>query len=411
MQPVTLHHHLEACGIDNPDASLWKLWFTKDESRSIKRCYILQILILLFIIMPIISFFLSLAVNNVFILLKCSINFKAWASGLVFGLASAIAFGMGLALVFGTLSGTVFALSFGIVFSVALSGIFCLTFGIPIPEISDVYSNRITGEPMGAIIAVSVIASVIVIVALVGSAIAFCLAFCVALAAALGGNKSAAFCLAVNAIFGMGIILIFDVAFGVVYGVVSIIMVIRFPLYLLEVLVQIFLYMKQKALNISTLDSVPVLYHELSYLPHPFLGSHILLNAETDPALVKRVLEACKIAPGQRRTGQFALAHLQARELKKQLQQQQFGEILELKGQWLPGVEGAESSLLALREVARYLNSAEKSEILHQRLQHLTQAETSLNSVKNQLLSDKSYLSHALRGSLPTWEKVIADLR
>ncbi|OQX25801.1 MAG: hypothetical protein BWK80_13785 [Desulfobacteraceae bacterium IS3] len=200
----------------------------------------------------------------------------------------------------------------------------------------------------------------------------------------------------------------FNLSAGLATASVFIIVNFRLPLYLLEALLQIFLYMSQKALKISTLSSVPVLYHELSYLPHPFLGSHILLNAETDPALVKRVLEACKIAPGQQRAGQFALAHLQARE---QIQQQQFEQSLELKGQWLPGVEGAASSLLALREVARYLNSAEKSEIVHQRLQHLTQAETSLNSVKNQLLSDKSYLSHALRTTLPAWEKVIGDMR
>jgi len=201
------------------------------------------------------------------------------------------------------------------------------------------------------------------------------------------------------------------VAVGVAVGVAFIIMLFRLPLYAYEALKESFLYMIQNIFNRSTLGSVPVLYHDLSYLPHPFLGSHILLNAETDPALVKRVLEACKIAPGQRRAGQFALAHLQARELEKQVRQQQFEQSLELKGQWLPGVEGAETSLLALREVARYLNSAEKSEIVHQELQHLKQAETSLNSVKNQLLSDKSYLSHALRGTLPTWENVIADMR
>jgi len=418
MQPVTLHHHLKACGIDDPDAPIWRLWWAK-ENRTITRRYARQILILVFITMPTGSFFLSLAVNDVFILLRFSINFEAWGFGLVFALISALAFGMGLTFVFGTASGTVFSLYFGIGFSVALSAVFGLVLGIPVPDIS--YLHSVDGKLMDAIMAESVIAMTILMFAIFLSALVFCLTLCIAFCAALGWNKSVAFCLVVAAVFGVLVGAIFgltDVFFGVATGIAVaaafIIIIFRIPLYLLEALAQIFLYMKQNALNVSTLGSVPVLYHELSYLPHPFLARHILLNAETDPALVRRVLDACAIAPGQRRAGQFALAHLQARELEKQIRQHQFGEILELKGQWLPGlpgVDGAASSLLALREVARYLNSAEKSEILHQSLQHLTQAETSLNSVKNKLLSDKSYLSHALRGTLPTWENVIADMR
>jgi len=408
MQPVTLHRHLKACGIDDPDAPIWMLWWAK-ENRTIKRRYARQILILVFITMPIVSFFLSLAVNDVFILLRYSINFNAWALGIVFGLVSALAFGMGLILVFGTVSGTVFSLSFGIGFSVALSAVFGLVLGIPVPDISDVHT--VAGGPMGDIMAVSVIAATVVTFAIFLSGLFFCITFCNAFCAASGLNKNVAFCFAVASLFGAGFGEIFNLSAGLATASVFIIVNFRLPLYLLEALLQFFLYVREKILKIQTLNFIPVLYHELSFLPHPFLARHILLNAENDPALVRRVLDACAIAPGQQIVGQFALAHLQARELEKQIQQHDFANILELQGQWLPGVEGAASSLLALREVARYLNSAHKTKISYQRGEHLENADKVLSALENQLIGDLSFLGSALKNTLPAWKAVIAELR
>ncbi len=188
MQRATLYHHLKACGIDDPDAPIWRLLWLAKENRPIKRRYARQILILVFITMPIVSFFISLAVNDVFILLRFSINFEAWALGLVFALVLALAFGMGLTLVFGTVFGTIFSLSFGIGFSVALSAVFSLVLGIPVPDIS--YLHTVDGKLWNAIIAESVIAATIFSFAIFLSALVFCLTFCIAFfCATLGWNK------------------------------------------------------------------------------------------------------------------------------------------------------------------------------------------------------------------------------
>ena len=58
MQPITLSHQLKACGIDDPDARLLKLWFDKDETRPMKRQYVKYLLTLLLIMMPITSLLL-----------------------------------------------------------------------------------------------------------------------------------------------------------------------------------------------------------------------------------------------------------------------------------------------------------------------------------------------------------------
>ncbi len=90
--------------------------------------------------------------------------------------------------------------------------------------------------------------------------------------------------------------------------------VFRLPVYAAEVLWQTLCYLVQKVADKPTLRFVPVLYHNLSYLPHPFLAKHIILNAEKYPVLVGEVLSACDIAPGQRHAGKAVLDILKDRK-------------------------------------------------------------------------------------------------
>jgi hypothetical protein len=86
----------------------------------------------------------------------------------------------------------------------------------------------------------------------------------------------------------------------------------RFHIYLLECLGQSLLYLCQHLAAEQTLKFSPILHHNLIYFPLPFLASHIVLTGQTDPALARRALDACAIAPGQHEIGRIALARLQA---------------------------------------------------------------------------------------------------
>ncbi len=177
------------------------------------------------------------------------------------------------------------------------------------------------------------------------------------------------------------------VAVGVAGGVAGGVTVIRLPLYPLEALIQILLYfLVSNNREIATLRYSPVLFHDLSYVPYPFLVRHIVLTAERDPALVRRVLEACAIAPGQRRAGRTALARLQARELTALGRNNRFEDAVQLEGQWLPGVEGADPMLLAFRETARYLLAADNAGNPHHQMEHLKRAQKNWRLLKTNSL-------------------------
>ncbi|MEN8221339.1 MAG: hypothetical protein ABFS56_34330 [Pseudomonadota bacterium] len=84
----------------------------------------------------------------------------------------------------------------------------------------------------------------------------------------------------------------------------------RLPIYPIEALWQIICYTLQKTTHLSTLRFVPVIYHNLSFFPHPFLARHIVLGAKTDPKMAQKVIDACAFSPGQRRAGEIALARI-----------------------------------------------------------------------------------------------------
>jgi hypothetical protein len=213
--------------------------------------------------------------------------------------------------------------------------------------------------------------------------------------------------------FGVAVDVAIDVADGVAdVSFIPISANLRLILfYPIELLLQLIFYTVQILTNRSTLHLVPVLYHELSYFPHSFLLRHILINADTHPKTVARVLDACAIAPGQQRIGQTALAHLQANELATLAKNHQFQSVIDLQSQWLSGVESADKKLLAFRDTARYLQAALNNKTAYHRLQHIKSAEKALTALTNQLRSDDSLLARLLTNTLHTWQNVTARLR
>jgi hypothetical protein len=143
----------------------------------------------------------------------------------------------------------------------------------------------------------------------------------------------------------------------------------------------------------STLAWTPVLYHELSLLPIPFLEGHILAEADANPALASRVLDACSIALGQRRIGRRAEAKLRARELARLARANDFQAVAELRGFWLPGVQGADPLLLSFSEAGRYLAATNAAFSPHHRLKHLDGLALQLTGIENQLRAKRDALT------------------
>jgi hypothetical protein len=460
MQPVTLHHRLKACGIKEPNALLLKLWHTVGENRTVKHQYVLKLITVLLWIIPLVTLFTLVLFNT----LGYSIPFVTWAFaplvimllaiivcvvvsavfGMVFGIAASIVVSVVIAVVFGMINGVVpeglegmtdivitpsMGLFVGIIFGAVVgfySGPRGMFYGI--------YNG-------GVIVAFSVFTFFGTVIRLPVSAI---------LLIVIGMFVGLVFKMIESMIFGVTIGTVVDRAKGIVWGSVAvslvfwdigvsvlIYMIMTTPLifkglhtifYPFEVIWQVICYILQNRFNYSTLRFVPVLYHNFSYLPHPFLAKHIILGAKTEPQTVKQVLDACAMAPGQERAWQVALSHLQAQELIMQVQQHQFAAIANFQSQWLSMAKGVEtdslSSLFVLRAIARYLQVVNTTTTTEKRLQYLEHADKLLAALNNHLLdvcspSPFAYRSsvvclpfdRAMKTTLPVWKAVIADLR
>jgi len=198
---------------------------------------------------------------------------------------------------------------------------------------------------------------------------------------------------------------------GLEFGLALLFTLFRLPQYLFESCAQISLYFMQTRLGRSTLDRVPVLFHELSYFPHPLLEEHIVRSAPlADLSVIRKVLDACAIAPGQRRAGRRALARLQALDLRTLAENNRFGLVVDLESKWLPGVQGASPVLLTFRELGRYLAAAQSSSNPYYQLSHIERARKLLVSLKNQLLSEKPYVVDALASTYDTWQSITESL-
>lgn len=185
----------------------------------------------------------------------------------------------------------------------------------------------------------------------------------------------------------------------------------RLPLFLVESVVQVLLYQFELLAKIPTLRFAPVLHHELSYFPHPLLYRHLALAAEQNPELVRRALDACSVSLGQRGVGSKALKTLQVQELERVARDRLFSPIAELRGNWLPGLEGADSLLRGFAETARYLASGLDASIPYHRLKKFEKAAEELQSLRNRLGRATGPFAKALQlRPLPVWQAVLNDL-
>ena len=366
MQPVSLHHRLRACGIENLNAPLWALWRQPGPGQKVRRQYVRLAVLLLALTTPA----LVLAAAGGLYLAGVDVDFAGMASGLAIGMAGAMVISWADDLAFFVAYGV----TLGLAVSVALGG----------------GGNVVLGVIFGATFGVALSA-----------------AACVTDGRAGGMADGWFLCL----VIGVGGVASGGVAAGVAGCVAFIFGLLRIYVWVVEVPVQAVLYLRNRTAREPTLALAPVLHHELSYLPHPFLGAHILATAPHDPELASRALAACAVAPGQRRTRRITLARLQAQELAEAARAQRFAAAAQLNGHWLPGLQEAEPPLLALSQVARYLLAAQSLQNPHNRLLDLARAEADLRSLSNQLVAQRSVLARELRGALPAWQAATAELR
>jgi len=402
MQPVTLHYRLKICGIEEPGAPGWKLLRAVFRGGVVERAYLQRMAGTLAFGFPFAGIvFVSLRAAGVVV------NFEQFALAVVasvaWGIALSIAWSIGWGVAWGAVLSVVLGFFLSDAFSAARasasnSGIF-----------RDIFLSLYVGVPLGIgwgvarAVARTVARGVALDVApSMDNGVIF-------LGVALGAVWGIAGAIVTDSSSDVGLgIIVLCIIGSVITGVSFWLAVNRVPFYCLEVVAQFAFYFWQRAFATPTLQAGPVLHHELSYFPYPFLAQHILLSADRDPVLARRVIEACAVAPGQREAGKKVLGQLQVRELEKKLRARRFSEVAELRGTWL---SDADPLLLVFAEAARYLASAAVTSVPFHRLKKLELAEQQCYKLRRRLLVPGSPLAHALRsGPLSTLEQVIADL-
>ena len=202
---------------------------------------------------------------------------------------------------------------------------------------------------------------------------------------------------------------------GVAFGIGAMVGNFGLRLYPIEVLWQSILSWVGRETPQRTLTWSPIFFHDLIYLPLPFLHRHIVATAAHDPELAGRAIASCKSIPGQAGAGSRALAELQSLELSTLAEARRFGEIVSLEGRWLPGKDSDSPLLRALADTARYLQAAREAASPHTGLQHLDAAEKLLKALENQLLQSDEAIARFLPNTLISFRSVLqamqADLR
>jgi hypothetical protein len=406
MQPVTLHQRLKACGIENPDDPALMLLYAAYRGGSVERAYLLKMGGVLAFVLPLAGLALiSLRVAGI------AVDFDRFAfgiaMGIAFGVAFSVAFSIPLGVAFTVASGTAVGVAMGIAlhigvsfaFSVAVGVAFSIALGIAFIVASGIAIGITYGIPSVFRLGISEGVAISVIGSIVGG-----------IAGGFVWDGGSFVWSGEGFVWGVGGVT-WGARVGVTAGIGSFLVVTRAPFYFLEVMAQLVLYIWQRTFATITLQAVPVLHHELSSFPYPFLAQHILLTAGRDPALVQRALDACAISPGQSRARKRTLSLLQVRELGTKFHDQRFSDIAELRGTWLPGAQETDPLLQGFAEAARYLASAADTSIPFQRLKKLELARQQIDALRNRLLAADSFLAKALRsGPLPVLEQVTSDL-
>lgn len=194
------------------------------------------------------------------------------------------------------------------------------------------------------------------------------------------------------------------VQISILTGITFLISIFRLPIFPIEALLQIFLFIIQRTLSIQTIFIIPLLYHDLCYFPYPALARHLKISAEKNEFLVRKILRICKYSPGQSGNGRLTYSQLQATELSELGKQKRFSEAALLYGKWLPGRESKNTILIALKNAASRFNRAQDLRSSpHQALKIVAQGKQILSLLENELFANTSDHNRPFLTTLEDW--------
>lgn len=271
-RPVDLHYRLHGSGIRSPGGRIGQLWREQSEGSRAAGIYARRMLVLLLAVSPLATSFLGESLRRLGLTLA-----PGW---LVSALLCSV-MGLFIALTTGLAAGTLMGLLASQSMVVGLHAVVGEAFG---PRM-----GGMAGGVMGACLG------------LVGG---LCAGSIGALARGQGLSinrvQVGAIVLSVvpMTVWGMGGAWRFGGAVAASALVAYLVAAFRLPIFLIESLIQAIVFAMERWVGLPTLRWSPVVHHNLSYLPYPFLRAHMTLAARTRPLEVLEVANACLKSPG-----------------------------------------------------------------------------------------------------------------
>lgn len=271
-RPVDLHYRLHGAGIHIPGGRVGQLWREQSHGSRAAGLYVRRMLVLLLVISPLATFSVGTGVQR----LGMPLQPMWWVSTALCSLM-----GLFLALTSGLAAGTLMGLVSSLAMVVGLHAVMGGAFG---PSMGGV-AGAIMGGCLG----------------LVGG-------MCAGSIGALGRGQG----LSINRVqIGAIVLSVVPMAVWGLFGawhfggavaasslVAYLVAAFRLPIFMVESLIQAAVFAMERWGGLPTLRWSPVVHHNLSYLPHPFLRAHMALAARSRPQEVLEVANACLKSPG-----------------------------------------------------------------------------------------------------------------
>lgn len=271
-RPVDLHYRLHGAGIHSPGGRVGQLWHEQSEGSHAAGLYARRMLLLLLVASPLLTASVGMAVQA----LGLHLAPGWWVSAVLCSLMGLfLALSSGLAA--GTLMGFLASLAMLVGLHAVVGGVFGPRMGGVAGIVMGGCLGLVGGTCAGSIGALSRGQGLSINRVQVGAII---------------------LSLVPMAIWGLGKEWRFGGAVAASALVVYLVSAFRLPIFLVESFIQSAAFAMERWAGLPTLRWSPVVHHNLSYLPYPFLRAHMALAARSRPLEVLEVANACLKSPG-----------------------------------------------------------------------------------------------------------------
>ncbi|MBN8232468.1 hypothetical protein JYK02_33630 [Corallococcus macrosporus] len=271
-RPIDLHYRLREAGIRSPAGRIGQLWREQAEGGRAAGAFVSRMLLLLVVLSPSLTVLVGLGLRLAGVPMR-GVYLVSAALCTAVGLVVALISGLASGVLLGSLASVSMLAGLhataGGAFGPESGGAAAVTVGLCLGIVSGLSAGSIGGLASGRGPSVRNVQVAAIAMSLVPMLV-WSSASSVSFAGAVAASALVAFLMC---------------AF-------------RLPFYALEVLAQAVAYAVERFTGKPTLRWVPVRHHNLSYLPHPFLGRHLALAVRSRPAEVLAVADACLRSPG-----------------------------------------------------------------------------------------------------------------